>query len=473
VPGPSAALFSAPFYSCVNNFYVATTGSDSNAGTQTSPWRTIQHANDAGRAAGDCVNVEPGTYTSGVNVTHGGNAATPSGYVVYRCTQLDACKITDMNKGFSVISSGGVGPNYLMFDGFELAALSETAYGLGIAAEDGQNPENTLSVHHIWATNNIIHGYGQGGIGMNDGEYFYVIHNATYNNANVTCDAQGSGIGFVVLKAFSGYSRTAMDNSFGSFSNIIEFNISYNNILTSCGSASNPYDTDGNGIILDTFDGSGTTFGPYAGGGTLVASNVSYQNGAKGIEVFRNSSATVVVANNTVYDNNLDPYNSGTARGEIDLNGTINTMVVNNIIYPVPASSASDPRCHGVSYSGDAPASCPLQANAAILSGSYTGAGGTDISVTNSGNVFSHNVTYGGTPLYGWGPMGNAVLSPDTMNCAGGASPNQCNVNPLLNSATSFDFTLESASPAIGYALPESYLPASIKDAGAYQSGGN
>src|SRR5262249_25774 len=105
-PGPSSDLFNAPFYTCSRNFYVATTGSDTNTGTtQTSPWKTIQKA-DATIQAGDCVNVLPGTYASGARISRGGNAPSPTGYVVYRCTQLDACIITDANRGFEI-----VGPN--------------------------------------------------------------------------------------------------------------------------------------------------------------------------------------------------------------------------------------------------------------------------------------------------------------------------------------------------------------------------
>jgi hypothetical protein len=72
-------------YSCVRNFYVATNGSDSNPGTQAAPWQTIQHADSNSRQAGDCINVQPGTYPSGWTISHGGNLATPTGYVVYRC----------------------------------------------------------------------------------------------------------------------------------------------------------------------------------------------------------------------------------------------------------------------------------------------------------------------------------------------------------------------------------------------------
>src|SRR5882757_5172814 len=96
-PGPSAV--NAPFYSCLRNFYVAPTGNDSNAGAQTSPWRTIQHADGTSRKPGDCINVAAGTYNAGVLVQHGGNAPTPTGYVVYRCQTLDRCHVLAKGAG--------------------------------------------------------------------------------------------------------------------------------------------------------------------------------------------------------------------------------------------------------------------------------------------------------------------------------------------------------------------------------------
>jgi hypothetical protein len=104
-PGPSQALFNNPYYTCVRNFYVATTGSNSNNGSSGSPWLTIRRADSSSRAAGDCINVLPGTYTAGANIAHGGNAATSTGYVVYRCTVMDACTITE--NGISVVLGEG------------------------------------------------------------------------------------------------------------------------------------------------------------------------------------------------------------------------------------------------------------------------------------------------------------------------------------------------------------------------------
>jgi hypothetical protein len=48
-------------------FYVSTAGSDSNPGTQTAPWRTVQHAADTARA-GATVNVRGGVYEELVSI---------------------------------------------------------------------------------------------------------------------------------------------------------------------------------------------------------------------------------------------------------------------------------------------------------------------------------------------------------------------------------------------------------------------
>jgi pectin methylesterase-like acyl-CoA thioesterase len=64
---------SAAFGQPNSSFYVATTGNDSNPGTQAAPWRTIQHAADTARA-GSTVNVRGGIYEELVSINASGNA---------------------------------------------------------------------------------------------------------------------------------------------------------------------------------------------------------------------------------------------------------------------------------------------------------------------------------------------------------------------------------------------------------------
>jgi hypothetical protein len=444
-PGPSAQLFNNPYYSCVRNYYVnAATGSNSNNGGSSSPWATIQHADDVGRAAGDCVNVAPGTYAP-VTITRGGNLASATGYVVYRCTTMDACTISG-SSGFALSMTQPM-PNYLMFDGFTFAGTN-VAYGQGVEVFSGNAAGLQTSSHHIWVLNNIIRGMGQSGVQMNDGEYFYVLHNTSYGNSNVTCDAQGSGISFVTLKAFSAYTPTADDSvnpnsligTLTPFHNVVAWNVAYNNALTNCGSPSNPYDTDGNGIIMDTFSNGGTLGGIDYPNQTLVAFNVTYNNGGRGVEVFRSSHVTV--ANNSSYNNNLDTNDNGTERPEIEIQDGASNPAFNNLAYGI--------------------------AGAGILAynASYT-AGGTGSEAT-----FNTNLSFcSGTPSNGCNPM----YSGNTFSC----TANKCATNPswvnvgnisggsVTTPPAGANFALQSSSPAVGYGQTKSYLPAQSIDAGA------
>ncbi len=465
-PGPSPDLFASPFYTCLRNVYVGAGGNDSADGSQAHPWKTLQHANDSGPVAGDCINVQPGTYSAGVTVSHGGNLASPTGYVVYRCSTLDACIITDPTAGFAFETTTFPMPNYVVIDGFELAASSAETYGQGVKVWDGNESAATAanSSHHVWVMNNVIHGYGQTGVQMNDGEFFYTIHNRIYDNAHVTCDAQGSGISYVVLKAFGAYVPTADDtrnpspligslsNGASFFHNAVEWNVVYDNALTGCGTAGNAYDTDGNNIIMDTLNNGGSTGVPYPAP-TLVAFNVVYNAGGGGVHVF--NSEYVTVANNSCFNSYLDPYNSGSARACIDSTGSYGDTFINNIAVAIPASHSS------CAY-GTAPYA--MWNNAFI---------GSPPSSSATPDTFGNNISdiVGATSCQGEALANNG----DAYSC----TSNKCKTSPgwvdvgttSAGTETSppggANFALAPGSPAIGYGQMQSYLPAQAVDIGA------
>ncbi len=479
VPGPSAGLYENHYYRCVKHVYVATNGSDANSGSSAStPWLTLQHANDSlpvgGAAAGTCIDVAPGTYAKGVSITAGGNLASPEGYVVYRCSTLDACTVTDVNAGgqpasFAFNNRQPMTGNYVMIDGFTLKAAAKTTFGQGVDLWAGSNTF-TPSVHHVWILNSVISGYGQSGIQMNEGEYFFVIHNTIYNNSNAGCSAQGSGIALASLIARNGYARTPDDsftkvygNISTAFHNVIEWNVVHNNAITQCGNAGSPYDTDGNNIILDTLSwhgASGTV--PYTPG-TLVAQNIVYNGGGGGIHIYY--SENVTAANNSCYNNYLDPFNSGTVRGCIDTNNSYGNTIINNIAVAVPAAP------HGTCAFGNLPYA---QFNTSFVGAPPSGA---------PLDVWSHNITkLEGGQRSCWGNFGkdgptgeNVMFSGDSYSC----SANKCGTDPAWTSVgtktvgdenlqpAGANFALKPDSPAIGYGLAESYLPPASRDAGA------
>jgi parallel beta-helix repeat protein len=452
-PGPSAALFAKPFYSCTRNFYVATTGNDSNSGTEASPWLTIQNADTSSRQAGDCINVAPGTYGANVVIQHGGDAPVPNGYVVYRCETLDGCHILAPGRGHLWgFKNGG---NFVVVDGFELDGnnalqadgIADACFGSDFATYGVGN-----STHHLWVINNIIHHCNLAGVGFNNKEWYYVINNTVYHNA-WTSGYQGSGIGLVVVqcietgnpscasgKAYAGgtgtYVPSGMDLSFAPpFHIVVSGNNAYDNKIAENNPVACGAHTDGNGIIIDTFldEATLTIVYPYQ---TLVMGNTAYANGGRGIHVFRASNVTV--ANNTAYGNGTDRCMNAYYLGDLSQSGGSNDVWINNIAQSV--LTTTNPSCG--KYCGER--------NAPFVAGNGAG-------IVDTSNIYSHNVTYGG--------LGVQLFDQDVgyFSCTN----NRCNADPLLAKPGAANFALRSGSSAISYGQLESYLPTSAADAGA------
>jgi hypothetical protein len=415
-PGPSLALFNSPVYTCVRNFYVATTGRDSNNGTSPStPWLTLRAANTASRQPGDCVNVAPGTYNmAGIGVNHGGNASSPTGYVVYRSSTMGAAHLRASSSTNAFVA---IQANYVMFDGFEIDGNANTAFLCFVTG-----PDAGFNAHHVWLTNSATHGCGLSGIQLNSTEYIWVIHNHTYNNSS-TSGFMGSGISIFEPLVVSGYTPTAMDLAWSPYHIIINYNVSHDNLNPQNGGAT----TDGNGIILD--DWQHTQHAPntnYAPDG-LVVGNLAYHNGGKGIQLFNVQSANpgTLIANNTAYNNNFDTKDIATWRGEINLQFVSGVNVFNNIAWAIVGT-------------GNLASNTPFAGKGALA----------------ATNVWANNISFG---------AGNNFALPDSFSC----SANKCNVDPKLVNAPADNFALQATSPAIGYGQSGTYLPPAPVDAGA------
>ena len=471
-PGPSQALFDNPYYTCVRNFYVATNGSNSNNGTSPStPWLTIANyeaKSGVNPTPGDCVNVAPGTYASGnAYLTRGGNNASSTGYIVYRCATMDGCTITASDWAFAAGQNNSSSPSYLIFDGFILAASGGAPNSDGIECQHGLTG-TTAGCHHIMALNNIVSGHQLDGLHMVDGEYFYMSHNIVHNNA-YQCGVYGSGISYVSLKPVASYTQTADDtnannnaalNLIGiqgpafSFNNLVAWNVVYNNAVN-CGGRQ--VASDGNGIIMDSFLTSNGNTINYANK-TLVAFNVVYDNGGEGVQI--TASALITVSNNSCYNSSLDPYQNATYRPCIGVQGgappTNSNLFLNNIAYAVPPASCSGNYTYGPGY--DTPF---------VIGGN---GGGGDAVYNSPGHNISYraptNSCVGENPTYN----GNSAWSCTANKCA--TSPLWVNVG---NTSTGLEttqpngvnFALQSISPAIGYGVTETYLPAQSVDVGA------
>ncbi|MFI5114119.1 MAG: DUF1565 domain-containing protein [Terriglobales bacterium] len=103
-----------------NSFYVSTTGNDSNPGTMSQPWRTIQHAANS-VAAGDTVSVFAGVYNEHVNVPVSGNGT--AGYITFQSypgqtATVDGTGLDIPNGMYGLFNISS--QSYLIIQGFEI-----------------------------------------------------------------------------------------------------------------------------------------------------------------------------------------------------------------------------------------------------------------------------------------------------------------------------------------------------------------
>jgi hypothetical protein len=430
LPGPSAALHSShPYYTCVTNRYVATAangGSDSNDGQAPTvggghgPWLTLQHAASAipSSAPGWCVNIGDGTYSisSTVNMNHGGNQASMTGFTVWRATNLLGAKLVATSSPYNVVHAGA---SYLIIDGLEIVGAKK---GSGITSCFNCCGYNGL--HHIIIMNSYIHNNGEGGIGHCWADYFWVLHNRLDENAY---NSWYSGVSIYEPAEIPGYTPTSYDKQWTPYHIVIAYNRCYGNFTSPAGS---PH-TDGNGIIYDdTLHEQNSPNTPYVPR-ALIMGNVAWGNGGFGIQVGP-TSANADVFNNTCYDNGLDTYNTGTWRGELSSAISKGNVFKNNIGFAVKGSG--------------------------ILANNTPFLGGNPVAATNS---WSNNIAFGNAPN---------MTSPDAFP----TPANKVNTDPQLVSVQGANFALKSGSPAIGFGAVVPYWQqqtAGAIDVGACPSG--
>ena len=325
-------------------FYVSTAGNDSNPGTITSPWRTIQHAAST-VAAGSIVYVRAGTYNESVTIGVSGSAA--AGPVIFQSypgetAVVDGTGLTppsDIHGLFNITNQ-----SYVTIQGFEVrnyATSSSSAYPAGIwVTGAGSNVQilNNL-VHNITTSsekNGSAYGiavYGTSGTASIDsinisgnqvyslktGESesvnvdgnvtnFAITNNIVHDNDNIGIDA----IGFegVAPSSSVDYARNG----------VITGNTVYNISAINNAGEGKSYDADG--IYVD------------GGSQILIERNLVY-NDDIGIEMASEHSghvsSYVIARNNLVYNSNSVGITIGGYSSSVG--GTDHCTIVNNTLY--------------------------------------------------------------------------------------------------------------------------------------------
>ncbi|MEH1845457.1 MAG: right-handed parallel beta-helix repeat-containing protein [Nostoc sp.] len=325
MPLPSRKLISA--IPTATTYYVSGTGNDRNSGlTTSSAFRTIQRAADLTNP-GDTVLIMNGVYTNKmktgavIEISRSGRA---NAWITYKAYPGDRPKLQHngwhgvwIYNGASYIEVNGlevVGNNRNITHAYALKEKYNTSNPLtngNCISIDGRKNGHT---HHIRILNNKTHDCGGGGIIAMGSDYVTVDNNEVFNNAWY------SVFGCSGISLLNNWDYNNSKN----YKMFVTRNKVYNNHMLVPWIENGKFQ-DGNGIIVDR-----SRKYEYRGR-TLIANNISYDNGGSGIHTYQSNHVDIV--NNTTFLNNQTPKS---ASGQIMSNYSDDIKVVNNILYSAP-----------------------------------------------------------------------------------------------------------------------------------------
>ena len=314
----------------VNDYYVATTGSDSGPGSQSQPWKTITHAASALTlgGSGTTVHVAQGTYNECVATNRTGTANQRIRYV--SDTTLGAkivCNGATHPAGAQTVWANGTGSNartgdYVDIVGFEITASSPTNMCEGISSFGAFALIQGNYVHDILGQgNSTCVGAGGGGIVLrNNGNPPTVAHDSVVD-ANII-DNIGTGNGGL---------GTNCPNVHGIYIASPRQTATNNIISRSCGWGIHMFhdtyqDVISNNVIINNFNGGilVSAADGFTNDKTSVINNIVAHNGGNesGIEErWGPTGSNNVYRNNVFWSNSPGSYNF--ANGSRTVAGTM------------------------------------------------------------------------------------------------------------------------------------------------------
>jgi parallel beta-helix repeat protein len=287
-----------------NSKYVATTGSDSNPGTATQPYRTVAKgiaSLDRGAAlfirAGDYFNRAPDGTQDGLlrinNVADG--SANPWLTVCAFPGERPRLYANDNERGAVFIT----GTRYVHIEGLELigsaiGATKSPARGHDSAGvRVGSFGAPRAEAHYVRVWNNLIHGFGAAGIQLDVSNRIDIRGNLIWDNAHWS-EFATSGI--------SSFWQSAEPGNDGlPYGIYIVGNLIWGNYMSDSfyNSKSQFGLTDGNCIIIDE----NAHFTDAGRSRTLIKNNICVANGGPGVALTRSRGVDII--NNTFYRNNF------------------------------------------------------------------------------------------------------------------------------------------------------------------------
>lgn len=298
-------------------YFVATTGSDTNTGSESAPFKTISKAVSL-VTAGDTIMVRGGTYTEKISIAKNGTSESP---IILQSAPGEAV-ILDLAKsaGPNLIITG----SYIVVDGFEIQNSSGVCVSL-------QNQFNTLQ-------NSVVHDCHDHGI-MIEGQHHTVANNTVYHATDVNSGFNtgwGSGI---KVKVGGDYSTIRGNTVYHNYGEGIAVTRGTNAVVTQ----NTVYDNFGVNIYIDNSHD------------VLVERNFSYCNANSGFERDGHTAAGIAlgeeyyegwgaqlarvqIRNNIVYKCNRGVITYGS---DVPFGGLDTISIVNNTFWDVSNTALS------------------------------------------------------------------------------------------------------------------------------------
>lgn len=315
------------------NFYVATTGSDSNPGTQASPWRTVAKA-AAVMTAGDTTYVRGGTYTEGyIGFARSGTSIAPIRLLNYP-GESPVIRWPDKTSTSAMIKlwAGATAPiGWIVIEGFEITN------GYAISHHNA---------HDVVFRRLYIHDMHLGALGGSGTRVAYDRNILARSGRFAECEAYPPG----TVNPATGYNVCNQDQLIYSSGSdyAITNNVIYGGLSYGIQVAAYPYN-------------SAKDSGPEMKGATnwLIANNtIAYQMHRSGIIVWGAGGPVGghIIENNILYENNQKGFSSYNSGIEF-LHGGTGNIVRNNLFYataPGGLGSITDTADQGPAYTASA-----------------------------------------------------------------------------------------------------------------------
>ncbi|RAR43877.1 right-handed parallel beta-helix repeat-containing protein [Paenibacillus sp. MDMC362] len=462
----SGNVQSSPLSGAGTEYYVATDGSDSNPGTVSAPWKTLQHAADEADP-GSMIYVRGGVYNQKLKITRSGTAS--QGPITFKNYGSEKAIID--GTGLSVNGIEGLveltNVNYIMIQGLEIrnyTTTSRNAVPVGIYVQGSGGFINLTNnkIHDIKSTftpsgsdllGRDAHGIAVYGTKAPESLHDITIHgNELYNlilgssetlvlNGNVDTfkvtdnlihDNDNIGIDII------GFEGTAPEEAYDQARNgLVKGNRVYN-----ISSNNNP----SYGKKLP--NNSNAASGIYVDGGkdSIIEQNYSYNNDI-GIEIASEhagkSTSNITIRSNVVHNNRL----TGIAMGGYDdeRGSTVNCTIVNNTVYNNDLLDEGSGQLY-VQYDTK---NNVIKNN--IFVASSTGVLIYNEYTKNSGNVVDYNLYFsprGSTDAF-WTWKNKDYAGFSVYQAGTGNDAHSLFKDPAFVNASGGDFHLRSSSPAI------------------------